>query len=131
VDGYDTAVEALDPLRVRIATDRGVAARRLRQQSRKTDVSAARSAALGWIAESVEKASGKPHLEHTASLAEAVLDLDDVTEGAVRKAVRPSDRRARGLSIIDELIAQFEDSRGEAWPTHLSPRRRPIIRSSS
>ena len=116
----EPAVEALAVLRARIANDRGVAARRRSQQSRKkNDPSAARSAALGWLAESVEKLSGKPNLRHAAALAEAVLDLDGVTEGAVRKAVRPSDRRARGLSIIDELMAQIEDSPGEAWPTAL------------
>ena len=94
----DPAVEgeALGALMVRIANDRGDAALRLRQQSRKTDPSAARSAALGWLRQSVEKLSGKPNLKHVASLAEAVLDLVDVTEGAVRKAVRPSDRLRRG-----------------------------------
>jgi hypothetical protein len=109
-------------LRVRITNDRGDAAVRLSQQSRKTDASAARSAALGWLAESIEKASGRPNSRHAAALAEAVLNLDGVTESAVRKAIRPSDRLSREMSIIDALVAQIEDSRGEAWPTHRSTR---------
>lgn len=64
------------------------AKRVLQERSRKTDAGAARSAAIGWIAGSILRLSGRPNRKHVITLVEAVLDLysGEVTEAAVRNA---------------------------------------------
>lgn len=105
VEGDDPVLEALRVLRVEIENDRRDAERTLSQHSRKRDASASRSAGIGWLAESIRKATGKANLRIVADLATAVLDIrsDGVSEDAVKHAVTPSEwvqlpgrRRVRG-----------------------------------
>jgi hypothetical protein len=105
VEGDDLVLEALRVLRVEIENVRRDAERILRQHSRKKDASASRSAGIGWLAESICKATGKANLRIVADLATAVLDIrsDGVSEDAVKHAVTPREwvqlpgrRRVRG-----------------------------------
>jgi hypothetical protein len=93
--GDDPAIEALGVLRVDVDNARHDAERVLRERSRKTELPAARSAGIGWLAESVQGLSGKPHTRIVADLAIAVLS-GEVTEEAVRKAKTPRERLAQG-----------------------------------
>jgi len=92
----DPVPGALETVRTELENARLDAERTLRQHSRKTDAVAARSAGVGWLKASVRELSGKPHLARVMDLAIAVLNLDQLTEDAVRKAVTPSERLRRG-----------------------------------
>jgi hypothetical protein len=55
---------------------------------------AAQTAAIGWLAEAIEKIAGKPLTRHVAVLAEAILDLRDVvTIERVREALKTRSAR--------------------------------------
>jgi hypothetical protein len=86
--------DALNLLRVEAYTRRLAARNCIREHSRKTDAAAATSAAVGWIKESVRRASaGRGKAEHVKVLADAALGImnDSVTEDTIRRAVEPSD----------------------------------------
>jgi hypothetical protein len=59
------------------------------------DPRAARSWAVGWLAEGVEHLTGRPNHKHVAVLASAVLDDDTIDIDTVRDAPR-----IRGLSVF-------------------------------
>jgi hypothetical protein len=89
----DPITEALRILRVEIYYSHRHTEEYLATRSRKKDQSAARSAAIGWLKESVLRMSGKPNQKHVITLAEVTLGKRDLTVDAVRKAVTPSDAR--------------------------------------
>jgi len=93
----DALDEALHAIRASIDNTKRDAERTLREHSRKTTNEAARALALGWLAESMNALTGKPHTRLVADLAMAVLNCEEeITEAAVRKATTPQLQLARG-----------------------------------
>ena len=65
------------------------------RKSARTNENAARTAAIGWLAEAVERIAGRPHTRHVAVLAQATLAIRDITEDRVREALRTRRREWR------------------------------------
>jgi hypothetical protein len=96
VDGEQNPVaDAINLLGGEVYTARLNAERVLKERSRKSDIATQRSAGIGWIKESVRRASGAPNLEHARVLAEAALG-GEVTTDSVNKAVMPDDALSFG-----------------------------------
>jgi hypothetical protein len=65
------------------------------RKSARTNRNAAQTAAIGWLAEAVERIAGRPLTRHAAVLAEATLAIRDITEDRVREALRTRRREWR------------------------------------
>jgi hypothetical protein len=65
------------------------------RKSARTNENAAQTAAIGWLAEAVERVASKPCTRHAAVLAEATLAIRDITEDRVREALRTRRREWR------------------------------------
>ena len=65
------------------------------RKSARTNKNAAQTAAIGWLAEAVERIAGRPLTRHAAVLAEATLAIRDITEDRVREALRTRRREWR------------------------------------
>jgi hypothetical protein len=85
----DPLADALATVQAAIAFQRRMAADTLASLSRRGDPAAARSAALGWIAEAVLRLTGAPNRPRVEKLAGIVFGKE-VTGKAVRAAVLPS-----------------------------------------
>jgi hypothetical protein len=110
--------EAINLLRWRAYTQRQSALRCIQEHSRRRDPAAARSAAVGWIRESVLRLSGKDNLEQVRVLAEATLGCapDSLTIDAVRKAVCPSAAIREGYRCAKKALAHTGRKRGPKGP---------------
>jgi hypothetical protein len=93
--GDDPEDEAPRVLGVRIYYCRLDAKRLLQLDRNNTSDPAARSAGIGWLAESILRLTDTPSRKLVADLAEAVLNLEHVSEAAVRNAIMPSERHHR------------------------------------
>ena len=65
------------------------------RKSARSNKNAAQTAAIGWLAEAVERIAGRPLTRHAAVLAEATLAIRDITEDRVREALRTRRREWR------------------------------------
>jgi hypothetical protein len=84
-------LQAMESLRRQIGTETmlryGVT-----RKSGITNKQAAVTAAIGWIAHAVKRIAGKPLTHHAAVLAEASLNIIDVTNHRTRAALRTSEK---------------------------------------
>lgn len=96
IDSRDALDEALQLIRVSIENEQRDSERILKEHSRKTTDEAARASGIGWIADSMRKLTGKPRIELVADLATVVLNSEDITAAAVRKALTPRQQLKRG-----------------------------------
>jgi excisionase family DNA binding protein len=65
------------------------------RKSARTNKNAAQTAAIGWLAEAVERIAGRPLTQHAVVLAQATLAIRDITEDRVREALRTRRREWR------------------------------------
>ena len=65
------------------------------RKSARANKNAARTAAIGWLAEAVERIAGRPLTRHVAVLAQATLGIYDIGEDRVREALRTRRREWR------------------------------------
>jgi hypothetical protein len=84
----------------------------LRQQAAKSDMlnrgvtrkskakSAAETAAIGWLAERVQKTFGKPFAQQVAVLAEVALGIGEVPEDRVRQALKARKRKRNDAEVV-------------------------------
>jgi hypothetical protein len=98
--GDDPAREKLTGLMAVIERDRCDAERFLSWRSRKTDTNARLSAGVGWLKESIHKATGKANRKIVADLAVVVLDARDIDEVVVKHALTPSEHLHQGMDAF-------------------------------
>jgi hypothetical protein len=108
VDGRPSlGEEAINVLRWEAYMRRQSALRCIHEHSRRSDPAAARSAAVGWIKESVQHLSGNANLEQVRVLAEATLGCAPgvLTIDTVRKAVGPRAAVRDGYRVAKKALA--------------------------
>jgi hypothetical protein len=76
--------------------------------TRKTKAAAAQIAAIGWLADGVQRITQQPHTGHVAILAEIALGIGEVSEERVRKALRTRRNREwrQGGSFTPKILVE-------------------------
>jgi len=96
-------IEALISLREQAAKsdllDRGVT-RKTGATEEYVAKEAPKIATIGWLAEQVRKTFGKPFAQHVAVLAEIALDIGEVPEERVRKALKTRQQKHRDAKPV-------------------------------